>query len=39
MMFEVCLRDLFNEAGESDLIRTVRAAGYAFEASTDAYAS
>ena len=33
------LRKALNEAGESDLIRTVRAAGYALEASTDAHAS
>lgn len=33
------LRKALNEAGESDLIRTVRAAGYAFETSAGAYAS
>ena len=33
------LRKALNEAGASDLIRTVRAAGYALEASTDAHAS
>jgi two-component system, OmpR family, phosphate regulon response regulator PhoB len=33
------LRKTLNDVGESDLIRTVRAAGYAFETSAGAYAS
>jgi two-component system phosphate regulon response regulator PhoB len=33
------LRKALNDASESDLIRTVRAAGYAFETSAGAYAS
>jgi len=33
------LRKTLNDAGESDLVRTVRAAGYAFESSAGAYAS
>ncbi len=33
------LRKALNDAGESDLVRTVRAAGYAFESGAGAYAS
>ena len=33
------LRKTLNDAGESDLVRTVRAAGYAFESSAGTYAS